>query len=202
MSLADPVTDHISRYPTLDRVRARHGRDPRCVGAYNERVGDLVAVIAPRLGVNETTIADWADGATLHDLGKLWLPPELLLKPGPLSDPDRQVVQSHAVHGYRHLIRFSRTAATMAISHHENFDGTGYPHGLKGDAIPLVGRLVRILDVYECLRSERVYKPPLSHSAAMMILIDGDDRVQPRMFDPELLSLVVEHHRDLAGALL
>jgi putative two-component system response regulator len=90
-------------------------------------------------------------------------------------------------------------AAEMALYHHEKHDGTGYPIGLVGAWIPMSARVVRLCDVHDALRAVRPYKRAMSHEEALRIILFGDDRIQPRMFDPELLRLFALHHQRFAA---
>jgi response regulator RpfG family c-di-GMP phosphodiesterase/serine/threonine protein kinase len=130
----------------------------------------------------------------LHDIGKAIVPDYILLKPGKLSDEERIIMQRHTVVGRESLAAitvqkgFSPALLQMAIDivchHHERYDGTGYPDGLAGTDIPLAARIVAIADVYDALRSRRVYKPALSHAAAVQVLTRGSQG----QFDPALLA--------------
>lgn len=99
---------------------------------------------------------------SLHDIGKLGVPDEILFKPGQLSDKERKIMQNHASIGYRMLSHSEcdilKAAAIIALQHHEKWDGTGYPQGLKGEAIHVYGRIVALADVFDALISSRVYK--------------------------------------------
>jgi HD-GYP domain-containing protein (c-di-GMP phosphodiesterase class II) len=133
--------------------------------------------------------------APLHDIGKAGLPDHLLLKPGRLTADERVIMQSHTTIGADTLNKvaerhgFARAFLQMAIDvarhHHERYDGTGYPDRLAGDAIPLAARVVAVADVYDALRSRRVYKPALSHVAATHLMGETD----PGHFDPVLLQV-------------
>ncbi len=132
--------------------------------------------------------------APLHDLGKVSLPDHILLKPGKLTDEERLLMQSHTILGaetlqgmaQKHppLESFLRLAAEMARYHHEHFDGTGYPDGKQGEQIPLAARILAFGDVYDALRSRRSYKPALSHSAALQVILQNS----PGHFDPALTT--------------
>jgi response regulator RpfG family c-di-GMP phosphodiesterase len=132
--------------------------------------------------------------APLHDIGKVGLPDHILLKPGKLDADERIIMQAHTLIGGDTLkavlqqhgtaVAFLQMAIDIARHHHERYDGTGYPDRLAGEAIPLAARIVMICDVYDALRSRRVYKPALSHSAAMQVMTEAS----PGQFDPALVS--------------
>jgi response regulator RpfG family c-di-GMP phosphodiesterase len=135
------------------------------------------------------------DAVPLHDIGKAALPDHILNKPGPLAPEERVLMQAHTTIGadtLREVARqhpfataFLHTAIDIARSHHERWDGTGYPDRLAGDEIPLAARIAAIADVYDALRSRRVYKPGLSHHTASLTILDGS----PGHFDPALLEV-------------
>jgi len=157
-------------------------------GAHIERIGRLASLLAQRLGMDERYCAAIFHAAPLHDVGKVAIPDAVLLKPGPLSAEERAIVQSHAEEGYRLLSRSSSSilemAARIALTHHERWDGSGYPRGLRGEEIPLEGRIVAVCDVFDALTSDRVYRPayPLEEAVALM-------RAQrARQFDPTVLD--------------
>ncbi|NTU60064.1 MAG: HD domain-containing protein, partial [Deltaproteobacteria bacterium] len=138
-----------------------------------------------------------AYSSQLHDVGKIHTPPQILRKPAPLDAGETALMRQHTLKGERIIGDAPRLAIARRIAggHHENWDGSGYPRGLAGEAIPREARLVRIVDVYEALRAERPYKPPYSHERACQVLANGDARVVPRLhFDPELLALFLSRH--------
>ena len=136
--------------------------------------------------------------APLHDIGKVGIPDEILLKPGKLDEQEYAVMQTHTELGDRaiadaaqHLgaaTPFLRLAQEIARTHHERWDGTGYPNGLKGTEIPLSGRLMAIADVYDALVSQRIYKPALTHGEAVQVILAE----RGRHFDPELVDVFAE----------
>ncbi len=139
-------------------------------------------------------IIDWA--APLHDIGKVCIPDAVLLKRGPLNAEEWAVMRRHTTVGAetmeavlkRHPRNaFLRMGAEIARSHHENWDGSGYPDGLAGDSIPLAARVFSIADRYDALRSTRPYKLPFSHDEAVRILVGGNNRTRPEHFDPRVL---------------
>ncbi len=135
------------------------------------------------------------DAAPLHDIGKAALPDHILNKPGPLEPGERMLMQEHTSIGgdtLREVARqhpfataFLHTAIDIARGHHERWDGSGYPDRLAGESIPLVARVVALADVYDALRSRRVYKPGLSHHTSVLTMTDGS----PGQFDPGLLGV-------------
>jgi response regulator RpfG family c-di-GMP phosphodiesterase len=134
--------------------------------------------------------------APLHDIGKVGLPDHILLKPGKLEADERILMQTHTIIGTETLqevakqhgnsLVFLQMAIDIARHHHERWDGTGYPDRLAGTAIPLSARLVAVADVYDALRSRRVYKPALSHGSALHIMVEGS----PGHFDPALMPIL------------
>lgn len=138
-----------------------------------------------------------AEAAVLHDIGKVRLDQQIVLKPGRLTPDEVGHIRSHSTLGHALLTEDGGEAyalsALVARSHHEKFDGSGYPDGLRGEAIPLEARIVGLCDVYDALRSPRAYKPPVSHAETMTILLKGDARTKPEQFDPALLALF-QHH--------
>lgn len=145
----------------------------------------------------ETVVA----AAPLHDIGKVGIPDCILLKPGRLDPDERLVMESHTVIGHDTLqavaeqngfaLTLLNTAAVIARSHHERWDGSGYPDGLAGEEIPLAARLVAVGDVYDALRSRRPYKPPLSHAIAVQTMME----CSPGHFDPTLLETFHRRHQ-------
>jgi response regulator RpfG family c-di-GMP phosphodiesterase len=143
--------------------------------------------------------------APLHDIGKVGLPDHILLKPGKLDADERIIMQAHTVIGSDTLqtvlkqhgsaVAFLQMAIDIARHHHERFDGRGYPDRLAGADIPLAARLVSICDVYDALRSRRVYKPALSHNAALQVMTEAS----PGQFDPALLQVLHRCSRDFDG---
>lgn len=144
-------------------------------------------------------IADIVGAAPLHDIGKVAVPDAILRKPGRLTADEYEVMKTHVGHGVAVIDKvisdvgatpYLAAARDVIAGHHEHWNGAGYPHGLKGSDIPLAGRVMALADVYDALRSERVYKPALSHAEARQILIDGAGT----QFDPVVVAafLVVE----------
>ena len=145
--------------------------------------------------------------ARLHDIGKIGVPDQILLKPGSLSPPEFEIIKKHTTIG-AHMLQggieamgeksLLDVAREIALSHHEKWDGTGYPQGLKGEAIPLSGRIMAIADVYDALISVRPYKPAFPHVQAKLIIDQG----RGRHFDPFLVDLFLEMHGRFENAVL
>jgi diguanylate cyclase (GGDEF)-like protein/putative nucleotidyltransferase with HDIG domain len=150
------------------------------------RVADLSCAIAAGSGIDEQSLFWFRIGALLHDVGKLVIPEEVLNKPGKLSAEEWELMRSHTTAGVEMLsgIEFPWDVLPIVQSHHERWDGTGYPHGLKGEAIPLVARILCIADVYDALTSVRSYKRALTHEAALAVMRQDVGT----MFDPDVFD--------------
>ena len=155
---------------------------------HTERVGELAARLARHLGHDDRTVWLVRHAAPLHDLGKIAIPDNVLLKPGRLTTEEFEVVKTHAVLGARVLAGSESdllgTAERVARSHHERWDGSGYPDGLAADAIPLEGRLVHVADVFDVLMHERPYKESWTVEAAAEEIRRGAGT----QFDPEVVG--------------
>jgi len=179
------------RETILTMTRAAEYRDDD-TGAHVRRISFYCTELASRLGMD----AEFTDrihyGSTMHDVGKIGIPDHILLKPGALTPEEWQIMKAHAGIGAKMLegagSPYLQMGAEIARSHHERWDGTGYPNGLAGEAIPLAARIMQICDVYDALRSKRPYKPPFDHARAVGIIVKGDGRTQPGHFDPGVLA--------------
>ncbi|HEY1450323.1 MAG TPA: HD domain-containing phosphohydrolase [Solirubrobacteraceae bacterium] len=161
-------------------------------GAHIERIGRLSTLLAEQIGMDPEFCEQLSHAAPLHDVGKVAIPDAILLKPGPLTPEERAIVETHAEEGHR-LLRGSSSsilemATVIALSHQEKWDGTGYPRGLVGEAIPIEGRIVAIADVFDALTSDRVYRKafPVEEAVQMMHEQRG------RHFDPVLLDAFMD----------
>jgi putative two-component system response regulator len=161
-----------ARRDVLDRLaRAAEFRDD-ATGRHTQRVGLLSSLLAEELNCDPETVELLRRAAPLHDVGKIGVPDTILLKPGPLTPVELATMQAHVALGARLLARGQSKLVAMAeriaLTHHERWDGSGYPLGLAGDDIPLVGQIVAVADVFDTLISERSYKPawPVAEAVA------------------------------------
>jgi len=162
------------------------------------RVNEYSYFMAQLLGMPESFCREIHYSAQLHDVGKMSVNVAVLRKHGPLDEAERREMQQHPVYGYRILQASDRLrmAAEIALNHHERWDGRGYPHGRKGNLIPLAARIVTMADIYDALRSSRPYKEGFSHERARKIILEGDERMDSDgIFDPGIRKLFAQHHR-------
>ncbi|WP_069292991.1 HD-GYP domain-containing protein [Fervidobacterium thailandense] len=168
-------------------------------GNHIERVGVLSAFVAEKLGLDGRMVELIRNFAPLHDIGKLLVPKDILNKPGRLTPEEFEEVKKHTLYGAQ-LIGddpFFEVARNIALYHHEKFDGSGYPFGLKGDEIPIEAQIVAVVDVYDALRSRRSYKKELSHEEAMVVLLGKDERTSFTHFNPRILSIFVKYSEEI-----
>jgi putative two-component system response regulator len=181
-------------------AKLAEARDPE-TGAHLERIREYCLVLAQhlcqvekyRLQIDGDYVQMLYMTSPLHDIGKVGIPDAVLLKPGRLTADEFEIMKRHsaiggatlsaAVQAHPHA-KYLQMARDIALSHHEKFDGSGYPYGLAGDNIPLCGRIVALSDVYDALTTARVYKPAYSHEVAKDIILEG----RGKHFDPDMVD--------------
>ncbi|HEX8905235.1 MAG TPA: HD domain-containing phosphohydrolase, partial [Longimicrobiaceae bacterium] len=201
----DDITQRISKLETdfLSLVRfwgeSIEAKD-RYTSGHCERVADYACRLAAEAGMSEREIVWFRMGAFLHDLGKTEVPEEILNKPGKLTDEERATMERHPVIGDEMLapVEFPWDIRPMVRSHHERWDGRGYPDGLSGDTIPLSARILRIADVFDALTTARSYRRQLSPEEALAIMEEDVGSFDPELFDifreifPEIVGTAIE----------
>jgi putative two-component system response regulator len=176
----------------LQRLAVAAEYRDECTGRHAERVGILAESIGREVGLGEEELDFLRKAAPLHDVGKIGIPDSILLKPGKLSEEDFETIKTHTTIGGLILSRDSFPllgyARTIALTHHERWDGTGYPEGLAGEDIPLCGRIVAVADVFDSVVHERSYKPAIPVDRALEIMLAQ----RSLHFDAALLDPFVE----------
>lgn len=180
---ADLLKGNIELMETLGSAVAMRDSE---TGAHNYRVTLYATRLAEESGLSRDRIRDLIAGAFLHDVGKIGVRDDILLKPGPHTEEENRGMRAHVPHGVALLGKseWLQHARDVVECHHERFDGGGYPHGLAGEAIPLNARIFAIVDVFDALLSKRPYKEPLGFDDTMRLL----ERERGKHFDPALLD--------------
>ena len=179
-------------------ARASEAND-EVTGRHIARINDYSRLLAELLKMNAQFVENIGFLAQLHDVGKIHINAKILRKPGPLTTAEFETMKEHTYSGARIIGDHPRLrlAREIAIAHHERFDGSGYPRGLKGEKIPISARIVKVVDVFDALVSERPYKSAFSYAEARSIMGEGNDRVDPKKdFDPKILKLFMENFDD------
>jgi len=177
-------------------ARAVDARDAYTSG-HSERVAELAGRLALRFGFDDEQVELTRLAASLHDLGKLAVPEEILRKPGPLSEPERLVLERHPQIGFRMLESLGvDPVADWVLHHHERWDGSGYPDGLPAETIPLSARIIFVADAYDAMTSDRVYRSRLSDEEALAEL----ERCAGSQFDPAVVAALADELADEQAA--
>ncbi len=160
------------------------------------RVGKYSGLLAKRLGMSEQFVSLIRLQGIMHDVGKIHVSPAILKKPGLLEPEEFKIMQQHTWAGAEIIGNHVRLtmARHIAQCHHERFDGSGYPRGLRGSQIPYEARILNLADQYDAMRNKRCYKPAFDHDTTFRIITEGDGRTLPHHFDPQVLWAFRETH--------
>jgi putative two-component system response regulator len=185
-----------SRQETVERLaRAIELHDPEA-GRHANRIARISSYLASQLGLDDEQILLLRTAAPMHDVGKIAVADAILLKPGSLTPEERSLMERHTEVGHQILTdsesELLRMAARIALTHHEWFDGSGYPRGLAGEEIPIEGRIVAVADVFDALLSDRPYRKAMSPDEAVELIRTG----RGTQFDPEVVDVLLEHIED------
>jgi putative two-component system response regulator len=185
---------------TIQRLTITSEYRDKETGSHLRRIGLYAKLLAEVMGLSEDIAEVLYITSSMHDVGKIGIPDKILLKPGPLTAAEFEIVKKHTVIGAEILkgsnCDFLKIAEKIALSHHEKWDGSGYPYGLKKEEIPVECRIIAISDQYDAIRSQRPYKPPMDHQIAYKILTEGDAKSNPAHFDPSVLEAFKKCHKE------
>ncbi|MFN4227634.1 MAG: HD domain-containing phosphohydrolase [Candidatus Ratteibacteria bacterium] len=169
----------------------------RETGTHIHRVSEYAYLIAEKLGLKKTEATLIKNAMPLHDIGKIAIPDNILLKPGTLTDEERKIIEKHPIIGAKMLEGSKsiilKAAEVIALSHHEKYDGTGYPYGLSENKIPLYGRIAALSDVFDALTSNRIYKSSISVDKAFEII----NEEKGKSFDPKLVEIFTKSREEI-----
>ncbi|RJP30066.1 MAG: response regulator [Actinobacteria bacterium] len=199
ISLHMRETEEAFRYTVGALARAAEESD-ELTGEHISRVSLYSSLVAEAIGLVPQEVEVIGYSSQMHDVGKIHIHPDILRKPEPLTAEEWEIMKTHCRAGAHILGKHPRLAmaAEIALTHHEKWDGSGYPQGLRGESIPVSGRIVALSDIYDALRSRRSYKQGYSHEKAVEIILEGDGRSLPSHFDPAVLEVFRTRHDDFA----
>lgn len=183
----------LSRQETVERLTKAIGLHDSSTGEHVDRMAVIASFLGSHLGLSSDYVQLLRAAAPMHDVGKIGTADEILRKPGRLTDKERKEMERHTVIGHDILAnsasKLLRIAATIALTHHERFDGSGYPRGLVGREIPLDGRITAVADVFDALLSDRCYRPAMSVAKAVALMEEG----RGTQFDPQVVDILLRH---------
>jgi putative nucleotidyltransferase with HDIG domain len=186
-------------FGTIDAVTAMVDlRDPYTSG-HQRRVGELAGAIGAEMGLDEDAVKALRVIGRIHDIGKISVPAEILSKPGKLTKAEFEIIKSHAQQGYDILksVEFPWPVAEAVLQHHERLDGSGYPQGLKGDAISLAARIIAVADTIEAMGTHRPYRPALGLEPALKEIEEHSGR----RYDAKVVAACLQLFRGKGYAL-
>jgi len=199
MAAQERVTEELrsSRQETVERLAQAIELHDAEADRHIDRIARTASYLASQLGLDDEQIMLLRAAAPLHDVGKIATPAEILRKPGPLTPKERAEIERHAEVGHRILTdsesELLQMAARIALTHHEWFDGNGYPRRLEGEEIPIEGRIVAVADVFDALLGDRPYRPAMSVAEAVALI----EKERDTHFDPEVVDVLLEHIEDV-----
>jgi len=180
-------------------MRAAEYRDDE-TGAHVRRISYYTKMLAKAVGMDQEFCETIFLASPMHDIGKIGIPDHILLKPGSFEPHEWKLMKKHTMIGAEILAGASspyfRMGQEIALSHHERWDGSGYPYNLAGEDIPFAARIMSVCDVYDALRSRRPYKPAFEHAKVIEVITNGDERIQPSHFDPDILAAFLSNDSD------
>jgi PAS domain S-box-containing protein len=183
----------LSRQETAERLAKAIELHDSSTGAHVNRMAVIASFLGSHLGLSDDHVQLLRAAAPMHDVGKIGTSDEILRKPGRLTGEERKEMERHTVIGHEILTnsesKLLRIAAMIALTHHERFDGTGYPKGLVGEEIPLEGRITAVADVFDALLSDRCYRPAMSVAEAIALMEEG----RGTQFDPQIIDVLLSH---------
>ena len=183
----------LSRQETIQGLAKAIELHDSSTGEHVDRMAAITAFLGAKMGLAPGQVDLLHAAAPMHDVGKIGVPAEILRKPGPLSAGEREAMERHTVVGHKIFAHFkselSHIAASIALTHHECYDGSGYPQGLSGDEIPLEGRITAVADVFDALLSDRGYRPALTLDEAVAVMREG----RGTHFDPRIVDILLGH---------
>jgi PAS domain S-box-containing protein len=186
----------LSRQETVERLTKAIELHDFSTGKHVEQMAMVASFLGARLGLDADRVHLLQLAAPMHDVGKIATPSEILRKPGPLTPEEREEMKRHTTVGHEILVdsesELLRTAATIALTHHERYNGGGYPQGLAGDEIPLEGRITAVADVFDALLTDRCYRSALSVDDTVEVIKEG----RGSQFDPRIVDVLLEHRAE------
>ena len=183
----------LSRQETIEGLTKAIELHDSSTGEHVDRMAAISSFLATQIGFDPDQVSLLRAAAPMHDVGKIGVSAEILCKAGPLTAEEREAMERHTVVGHRIFAHFeselSRIAASIALTHHERFDGSGYPQGLEGDEIPIEGRITAVADVFDALLTDRSYRSALSTDEAVAVMREGTGT----QFDPDVVGVLLDN---------
>jgi len=181
-----------SRQETVERLALAIESHDVDTGSHVARMASITALLGAKLGFDENRVMLLRAAAPMHDVGKIAIADGILRKPGPLTPEERTAMERHTTIGHRILANSTsellQVGAVIALTHHERWDGEGYPNGSSGEGIPIEGRIAAVADVLDALLSDRCYRPAMGSDEALALVREG----RGTQFDPALVDLLLD----------